>query len=120
MRRGDKASVEFLFSSAEHILCTKEENAAKSFDGFFPRNEETVAEALARATSLSSVDIETFNTAICLPAVDINSNTFTDRKNERVSSILHLAIISAIDYRSLSNILSDVREFQLRAEKFAP
>ena len=103
------------FASVEHILYTKEANAEISAGGPEPRNEELVVEALAKAIFLSSVDIETFNTAICLPSVDINSNTFTDRFNERMSSILHRAIISAIDFRSMSN--QNVRELQLRAEK---
>ena len=126
LRRGDKATIEVLFSSVEELDMTDEDN---------------VADVLDRAAALSSVDTEAYKMAINLSAVSVNTPIYLPGfcRDKSPSNLLHEAIVRAIEllwfvsesytcrlsFRSLPNTaaikesnMRDLRYLRLRAEKF--
>ena len=127
LRRGDKATIEFLFSSVEELSMT---------------DEDHVADVLDRAAALSSVDTEAYKTAINLSVVNVNTPIYLHGVycfDKSPSNLLHEAIVRAIELlwfvsesymcrlssRSLLNTaaikesnMRDLRYLRLRAEKF--
>ena len=124
LRRGDKATIEVLFSSVEELTLT---------------DECDVACVLDRAAVLSSVDTEAYKTVTNLPVVNVNTPIYARLFDTSPSNLLHEAIVRAIEllwfvsesymFRlsslSLPNTatikesnMRDLRYLRLRAEKF--
>lgn len=130
LRRGDKATIEFLFSSISSV------------EELFMTDEFDVTDVLDRAAALSSVDTEAYKTAINLPVVNVNTPIYLHegfRFDTSPSNLLHEAIVRAMEllwfvsesymwrlsFRSSPNTaaikesnMRDLRCLRLRAEKF--